>query len=67
VGTHRTIYINRFYTLIDLLKALWDWDLYITGTVMANQLPKGIKVDKKSDVYRAMKRGDFLVSKFSRW
>jgi len=64
VGTHRTIYVDRFYTSIDLLKALWDRDLYVTGTVMANRLPKGIKVDKKSAVYRAMKRGDFLKSKF---
>ena len=64
VGTHRTIYVDRFYTSIDLLKALRDRDLYVTGTVMANRLPKGIKVDKKSAVYRAMKRGDFLKSKF---
>ena len=36
VGTHRTIYVDRFYTSIDLLKALRDRDLYVTGTVMAN-------------------------------
>jgi Transposase IS4 len=64
VGTHRTIYVDRFYTSINLLKALLEKDLYLTGTMMANQLPKGIKVDKKSAVYRAMRRGDFLKSKF---
>ena len=39
VGSHRTIYVDRFYTLIDLLKALLEKDLYLTGTMMANQLP----------------------------
>ena len=64
VGTHRTIYVDRFYTSLDLLISLANKNLYITGTMMANRLPAGIKVDKKSATYRAMKRGDSIRSKF---
>ena len=47
-GTHRTIYIDRFYTSVDLLKELRAMDLYITGTVMKNRVPKEITIAKSS-------------------
>jgi hypothetical protein len=39
VGTHRTIYIDRFYTSLDLLKSLAEKQLFVTGTMLANQIP----------------------------
>jgi Transposase IS4 len=39
-GTHRTIYIDRFYSSIDLMKELDKMNLYVTGTVMKNRIPK---------------------------
>jgi hypothetical protein len=35
-GSHRTVYVDRFYTSLDLLKSLAEMDLYLTGTVLAN-------------------------------
>ena len=31
-GTHRTVYVDRFYTSLDLLISLAEKDLYLTGT-----------------------------------
>jgi DNA polymerase III epsilon subunit-like protein len=42
VGTHRTIYVDRFYTSMDLLKSLAEKNLYVTGTMLANRIPQGI-------------------------
>jgi Transposase IS4 len=35
-GSQQTMFVNRFYTSIDLLKELDKMDLYITGIVMCN-------------------------------
>ena len=35
-GSFRTIFIDRFYTSMDLLKAMDKMQLYVTGTVMSN-------------------------------
>ena len=40
-GSHRTVYVDRFYTSLDLLKELHDMDIYTTGTLMKNHIPKG--------------------------
>ena len=58
-GTHRTVYINQFYTSAELLKELREMDLYVTGTLMKNQIPKELQIAKNSNVYKKMKRGDF--------
>ena len=58
-GSHRTIYVDRFYTSMDLLKALDKMSLYVTGTVMKNRLPKDITITKKPKTFKQMKRGDF--------
>ena len=59
VGTHRTVYIDRFYTSIDLLKELEKMDLYITGTVMKNRVPQNLRIAKTSQTFKTMSRGDF--------
>jgi len=59
-GTHRTIYVDRFYTSVELLKELEDMKLYMTGTVMSNRLPKHMVYTKKSKEYKAMKRGQCI-------
>ena len=63
-GTHRTIYIDRFYTSIDLVKELRRMDLYVTGTVMKNRIPKELTVTKSSKMYKEMGRGDFKRHRF---
>jgi hypothetical protein len=58
IGTHRTIYVDRFYTSLDLLKSLAEKNLYLTGTMLANRMPQAIRIAKTSAAFRAMKRGD---------
>jgi hypothetical protein len=60
VGTHRTIYIDSFYTSLDLLKSLAEKQLYNTGTMLANRIPQGIRLAKTSQTFKQMKRGDAL-------
>lgn len=56
--SHRTIYVDRFYTSMELLKSLAEKKLYVTGTMMANRIPLGIRIAKTSPAFRRMKRGD---------
>jgi hypothetical protein len=63
VGSHRTIYVDRFYTSLDLLKSLEEKNLYITGTMLANQIPMGIRIAKTSTQFKQMSRGDAVNSK----
>jgi hypothetical protein len=58
VGTHRTIYVDRFYTSLELLKSLTERRLYITGTMLATRVPQSIRLTKTSAQYKGMKRGD---------
>lgn len=62
-GSHRTIYVDRFYTSLDLVKALSEMDLYVTGTVLANRIPAEIRIAKRSVSNRSMKRGDVKKAK----
>jgi hypothetical protein len=59
-GSHRTVYVNRFYTSLDLLKSLAEKDLYLTGTMLANWIPLGIRVPKTSRQFKKMQRGDAI-------
>ena len=43
-GTHRTVYIDQFYTSAELLKELREMDLYVTGTLMKNRIPKHLRL-----------------------
>ena len=58
-GTHRTVYVDRFYTSLDLVKDLRVMDLYVTGTIMKNRIPKELTIPKSSKQYQEMKWGDF--------
>mmetsp|Transcript_126734 Transcript_126734/g.364538 ORF Transcript_126734/g.364538 Transcript_126734/m.364538 type:complete len:609 (+) Transcript_126734:875-2701(+) len=63
-NTFRTIYVDRFYTSIDLLTSLAKMNLYMTGTMMQNRIPKEIRVAKRSPVFKQMNRGDCKKAKF---
>ena len=58
-GTHRTIYVDWFYTSIDLLKALDEMSLYVTNTLMQCQVPKHLRIAKSSVVYKRMSCGNY--------
>jgi hypothetical protein len=62
-GSHQTIYVDWFYTSLDLLKLLAEKKLYINGTMLANQIPQGIRLAKNSTGFKQMKRGDALKCK----
>ena len=63
VGSHRTIYVDRFYTSLDLLKSLAEKNLYVTGTMLANRIPMGIRIAKTSAQFKQMSRGDAVKCK----
>jgi len=63
VGTYRTIYVDRFYTSLELLKSLEETKLYITGTMLANRIPQAIPIAKTSPAFRQMSRGDAIKCK----
>ena len=61
-GTHRTVYVDRFYTSIDLIKELHDMNLYVTGTCMNNRIPKAVNVPQSSDKFKQMERGSHTAN-----
>jgi hypothetical protein len=63
VGSHQTIYVDWFYTSLDLLKLLAEKNLYITGTMLANRIPMGIGIAKTSTQFKQMSRGDAVKCK----
>jgi hypothetical protein len=63
VGSHRTIYVDRFYTSLNLLKSLAEKNLYITGTMLANRIPQGIRLAKNSTAFKQLKRVNALKCK----
>jgi hypothetical protein len=38
-GSHRVVYVDRFYTSVHLVKELEEIELYVTGTMMSNRIP----------------------------
>jgi Transposase IS4 len=64
VGSHRTVYVDRFYTSIDLLKSLREKDLYLTGTMLANRIPMGVRIATTSRQFKSMQRGDAIKCRF---
>ena len=63
-GSHRTIYVDRFYTSVDLIKELHEMDLYVTGTCMWNRIPKEVKIPKSSTEFKKMERGKHVANVF---
>jgi DNA polymerase III epsilon subunit-like protein len=56
-GSFRTIYIDRFYTSIDLLKAMDKINIFVTGTCMKNRIPRQLTIAKSSREFKGMERG----------
>jgi hypothetical protein len=47
-GSHRVVYVYRFYTSVELIKELEKMKLYMTGTVMSNRIPDRLRITKCS-------------------
>ena len=62
-GTHRSIYVDRFYTSIELIKELTIMNQYVTGPVMANRLPKEVQISPTS---RLLEHGQYIHHKDSK-
>ena len=60
-GTHRTIYIDHFYTSLELLKELRKMNLYVTGTIMRNCIPKELTIPSTTSAFKEMQRGGFKL------
>jgi Transposase IS4 len=57
-GSHRTVFVDRFYTSINLMKELDKLQLYVVGTVMRNRIPNELTIAKNSNTFKSMSRGD---------
>jgi hypothetical protein len=64
-NTHCTLYIDRLYTSIDLMKVLDKVNLDVTGTVMKNRLPKEVVIANSSKEYTQMTRGSFKSNRYT--
>jgi hypothetical protein len=64
-GSFRTVYIDRFYTSIDVMKELDKMDLFITGTCMTNRVPKELQIANSSRECKNMNRGDHCFHKYT--
>jgi hypothetical protein len=53
------VYVDRFYTSVELIKALDEMDLFVTGTIMQNRIPKDLHIGKSTKKFKDMQRGDF--------
>ena len=58
-GSHRIVFIDRFYTSLDLVKELESMGLYTTGTCMSNRIPSELCIKKQSKEFKDMDQGDF--------
>ena len=57
-GSHRVVYVDRFYTSIKLVKELEKMHLHVTGTMMSNRVPVSVRIVKRSQEFKDMQRGD---------
>ena len=57
-NTHRTIYMDRRHTSMDLLKELQTMNLYVTGICNKNLIPADIRIARTSQDFKSMARGD---------
>ena len=64
-GSHRTVYVDRFYTSIDLMKELQLMNLYVTGTLMQNGIPSDLTIGRTTKKFKEMQRGDYVSHRFS--
>jgi Transposase IS4 len=59
------VYVDRFYTSVDLLKTLDRMQLLITGTVMRNRIPKELTIPKTSREFKGMERGEWKFHQYT--
>ena len=64
LGLFRTVYVDQFYTSIDLIKELHEMQLFVMGTVLSNRIPKNITIAKSSKQIKEMERGDAVKHVF---
>ncbi len=64
-GSFRTVYIDRFYTSIDVMKELDKMKLFVTGTCMTNRVPKELQIANSSAEAKSMNRGDYTYHKYT--
>ncbi len=64
-GSYRTVYVDRFYTSMDLVKELDEMDLFVTGTIQTSQFPKEFKIESSSAEFKNMERGDHKCHKYT--
>ena len=64
-GSYRTVYVDRFYSSINLLKELEHMQLYATGTILSNRIPKTVTIAKSSKEFKALNRGDTVTHHFN--
>lgn len=60
-GSHRVVYVDRFYTSLELVKELEQMGLYVTGTCMSNRIPEKLRISKRSKTFKEMQRGDHVT------
>ena len=53
-GSHQTVYIDRFYTSIDLMKELQLMNLYVTGTLMWNRILLELTIGRTTKKFKEM-------------
>jgi hypothetical protein len=53
-NTYCCIFVDCFYTFLDFLKAMDKMNLYVTGTVMKNCLPKEVIIPKSTKEFKAI-------------
>ena len=63
-GSFRTVYVERFYTSIDLIKELQQMQLFVTGTILCNRIPRTLTIGKSSRQFKHMCRGDVVKHVF---
>ena len=57
-GLHGTVYVDRFYTSLELMKELQKLNIYMTGMMMRNHIPKELTIAKSGKEFKQMRRGD---------
>jgi Transposase IS4 len=57
-GSHCTVFVDQFYTSIQLMQELDKMNLYVVGTVMRNRIPNEQTIAKNSPIFKSMGRGD---------
>ena len=58
------LYVDRYYSSINVAVELQKMGLYVTGTLMHNRIPSQFTIKKNSAAYKKLSRGDFNTHTF---